>query len=184
MGSHSCIEPPSREGVEIAEKNFRGTPLEDCTTVIVHNLPNNYNRAMLLSLFDTEGFGGLYDFVYLPIDFKTQTCLGYAFVNLVEPSMVRKFWKKFDGYERWAFSSKKVCSVSRCNVQHQGLEANIERYRNSPVMHPAVPDEYKPAIFSHGVRIDYPVPTQILKAPAVRRSCRGTNQAAPLHVRV
>ena len=27
---------------------------------------------------------------------------------------------------------------------YQGLDAHIERYRNSPVMHEDVPDEYKP----------------------------------------
>merc|ERR1711988_1960162 len=36
------------------------------TTVMLRNLPNSYSRSMLLELIHAEGFGGSYDFVYLP----------------------------------------------------------------------------------------------------------------------
>merc|ERR1719163_748335 len=42
-------------------QEFKGPYL----TVMLRNLPNNYTRAMLLKLIDSEGFGGKYDFVYL-----------------------------------------------------------------------------------------------------------------------
>lgn len=44
----------------------------------------------------------------------------------------------------------------------------MERYQNSPVMHPDVPDEWKPALFVQGVRVDFPAPTKKVKAPKVR----------------
>eukprot|EP00928_Gymnodinium_smaydae_P000748 TRINITY_DN1028_c0_g1_i17.p1 TRINITY_DN1028_c0_g1~~TRINITY_DN1028_c0_g1_i17.p1 ORF type:complete len:321 (+),score=60.47 TRINITY_DN1028_c0_g1_i17:81-1043(+) len=56
------------------------------TTVMLRNLPNNYSRMMLTDMIDNEGFAGKYDFVYLPMDFSTQACLGYAFVNLMDPA--------------------------------------------------------------------------------------------------
>ena len=37
--------------------------------VMLRNLPNNYTRDMFLSLLDEQGLSGLYDFVYLPMDF-------------------------------------------------------------------------------------------------------------------
>eukprot|EP00439_Symbiodinium_sp_Y106_P038344 s1688_g4.t1 len=39
-------------------------------------------------------------------------------------------------------------------------QAHVERYRNSPVMHRSVPDEYKPVIFKNGVRKKFPRPTK------------------------
>jgi len=51
------------------------------TSLYLKNIPNDYSRDMLCNLLDSEGLAGLYDFVYLPIDFKTDSGFGYAFVN-------------------------------------------------------------------------------------------------------
>jgi hypothetical protein len=141
------------------------------TTVMLRNLPNNYTRAMFLSMLDSEGFNGAYDFVYLPIDFCSRACLGYAFVNLVDVSIVPNFWRTFDGYSKWTLPSRKVCSVS-WSGPHQGLEAHVERYRNSPVMHTSVPDEYKPVIFRDGTRVVFPTATKSFRAPRIRNSAK------------
>lgn len=142
-------------------------PPEQFTTLMLRNLPNNYTRAMLLSTLDREGFHGQYDFLYMPFDFTSCAGLGYAFVNLVDPGVVPHFWNKFDGYFNWDLPSRKRSYVSWCGP-HQGFDAHVERYRNSPVMHEAVPDDYKPAVFAAGVRIPFPPPTKALRRPRVR----------------
>lgn len=147
------------------------------TTVMLRNLPNNYTRAMLLRLLDEEGFAGEYDFVYLPMDFKTHASLGYAFVNLTSTEQATLFWKKFEGFNKWVVSSQKVCSVS-WSCPYQGLNAHIERYRNSPVMHEDVPDEYKPMVFHNSVRGVFPAPTKKLKAPRMRLCRDDSSQPA------
>lgn len=143
-------------------------PLEECTTVMLRNLPNNYTRQMLMAMLDNEGFEGKYNFLYLPIDFQSRACLGYAFVNLVDPSYVPHFWEKFSGYSKWVLPSKKVCGVS-WSGPHQGLEAHVERYRNSPVMHESVPDEYKPVILQNGLRVAFPEPSKAPRPPRIRQ---------------
>lgn len=148
------------------------------TTVMLRNLPNNYTRAMLLRLLDEEGFAGEYDFVYLPMDFKTHASLGYAFVNLTSTEQATSFWKKFEGFNKWVVSSQKVCSVS-WSCPYQGLNAHIERYRNSPVMHEDVPDEYKPMVFLNSVRGIFPAPTKKLKAPRMRLCRDDASQPVP-----
>eukprot|EP00439_Symbiodinium_sp_Y106_P041877 s759_g5.t1 len=100
------------------------------TTVMLRNLPNNYTRSMVLNLLNQEGFKGKFDFLYLPIDFRSKAGLGYAFVNLVEPSFVPSFWKAFDGYTKWVLPSSKVCQVS-WSGPHQGQKAHVDRYRSS-----------------------------------------------------
>jgi len=137
------------------------------TTVMLRNIPNNYNRSMLLKLMDSEGFAGRYDFVYLPVDFKSRATLGYAFVNLTSHEAAASFMTVFRGYSNWVLPSRKVCSVD-WSGPHQGLEAHVERYRNSPVMHEVVPDMYKPILFKDGVKVPFPPPTKKLREPRIR----------------
>ena len=144
-------------------------PMEEWTTVMLRNLPNNYNRAMILALLDKEGFEGKYNFLYLPIDFRTRACMGYAFVNLVDPAYVPDFWAKFSGYSNWLVRSKKLCGVS-WSEPHQGLESHVERYRNSPIMHESVPDEYRPIVLQNGVRVAFPEPSKSSRPPRSRHT--------------
>jgi hypothetical protein len=149
-------------------------PEAERTTVMLRNLPNNYTRAMLMELLASEGFGGDFDFLYFPIDFRTKAALGYAFVNCVDPAAVQRFWRAFDGFSNWMLPSKKVCYVSWCEP-NQGLQAHIERYRNSPVMHTSVPDEYKPVLLENGHRVPFPKSTKATRAPRVRDCRRDCN---------
>lgn len=145
-----------------------GNPMtETRTTVMLRNLPNAITRHTLIQMLENMGFGGQFDLVYIPVDFSTGAGLGYAFINLVSPCNVARLWESFDGLSQWGVAGDKVCSVSWSDP-HQGLAAHVERYQNSPVMHPDVPDEWKPALFLHGARIDFPPPTKKLKAPKVR----------------
>mmetsp|Transcript_19077 Transcript_19077/g.38557 ORF Transcript_19077/g.38557 Transcript_19077/m.38557 type:complete len:344 (+) Transcript_19077:86-1117(+) len=137
------------------------------STVMLRNLPKAMGRELLLQKLDRMGFAGQYDFVYVPVDFSSGTGLGYAFINMSVPGAAAKLWEELDGMSTWDFDSDAVCTVSWSDP-HQGLAAHIERYRNSPVMHPNVPDEWKPAVFMHGMRVTFPPPTQKLKAPKVR----------------
>lgn len=143
-------------------------PQEHWTTVMMRNMPNNYTRDMLLRLMDLHGFAGAYDFVYLPVDFSTQSNLGYAFVNLTDATSARCFWQVFEGFSEWEIPSRKVCILTWSDPL-QGLDANIERYRSSPVMCETVPDEFKPAVFSQGVRVHFPPPLKKLRAPRRRK---------------
>jgi len=155
------------DGAAFAQAPCAGPTGDSRTTVMLRNLPNNYTRPMVLHLLDAEGFKGKYDFFYLPIDFKTNACLGYAFINLTSAAMVDTFWQTFDGFSRWVLPSRKVCGVT-WSSPHQGLEAHVDRYRNSPVMHSSVPEEYRPLVFVGGQRVPFPGPTREPKAPRMR----------------
>jgi len=159
-------------GSEVDSSSEAGDPKvqegETRTTVMLRNIPSSLMRNSLLLLLEKLGFGGSFDMVYVPVDFSTGTGLGYAFVNLVSPAVVPAFWQAFDGLCEWGdVVSDKTCSIS-WSEPNQGLAAHIERYRNSPVMHPATPDEWKPALFAQGVRVEFPAPTKKIKAPKVR----------------
>mmetsp|Transcript_71285 Transcript_71285/g.189112 ORF Transcript_71285/g.189112 Transcript_71285/m.189112 type:complete len:135 (+) Transcript_71285:3-407(+) len=132
---------------------------------MLRNLPCDFTRSDLLDILDREGFAGLYDFVYVPIDFKRGLCKGYSFVNMVAVEHLQRLVEVFDGYNRWSRSSTKVCQASMSHTQ--GLTANIERYQNSPVMCDAVPDIFKPALFVGKRQVPFPAPTRTLPQVAL-----------------
>lgn len=148
------------------------TATDDRTTLMLRNLPNNYTRSAVLDMLDSEGFAGTYCFVYVPTDFKNFTGFGYAFVGFCAHDAAAHAKRHYQGFNKWRVPSQKSCDVAWSGPV-QGLEQHTERYRNSPVMHPGVPDEYKPAVFVNGVRVPFPAPTKRLRPPRLRHSIAG-----------
>eukprot|EP00931_Biecheleriopsis_adriatica_P021963 TRINITY_DN14223_c0_g1_i2.p1 TRINITY_DN14223_c0_g1~~TRINITY_DN14223_c0_g1_i2.p1 ORF type:complete len:403 (+),score=73.33 TRINITY_DN14223_c0_g1_i2:155-1210(+) len=138
------------------------------TTVMMRNIPSEYTGVMLLKLLDSNGFKCCYDLVYLPMDYHNQVGFGYAFINFVSAEEAERFREVFEGFCEWGLVSDKVCEVCWSNVL-QGVEAHIERYRNSPVMHPTVPDAFKPMLFSRGEQVAFPAPTKTVRPPRLRK---------------
>jgi len=134
------------------------------TTLMLRNLPSSFGRADLLELIDSIGFEGQYDFLYLPVDFQSAACLGYAFVNMLESAAAEQLTKKLQGFCSWSSDSSKVLEVC-WSEPTQGIEMLVERFRNSRVMHGMVPDEYKPAVFKNGVLAPFPKNTQRIRPP-------------------
>jgi RNA recognition motif-containing protein len=135
------------------------------TTVMLRNLPSFFTRDMLLELLKSLGFANKYDFVYLPTDVTVLSCLGYAFVNLRTHEDALQVFENAHGFTDWERQSSRVLAVS-WSTPLQGLAAQIQRYRNSHIMHPRVPDQCRPLIFGeNGERIPFPRPTVVLRAP-------------------
>jgi len=137
------------------------------TTIMLRGLPPGFTRELLLDMVDRAGFAGKYNFVYLPVDFARNKPLGYALVSLISTPYASRLRVALEGYCKWPMPSDCVCEASwseprQCLVQH------IERYRNSPVMHSSVTDEYMPAVFEGGVRVAFPAPTKSIRHPRIR----------------
>lgn len=130
------------------------------TTVILHHLPDRYTRTDLIQTLNDEGFAGLYDFVYVPMDFKTKACKGYSFVNLIDGEQAQHFIDRFHGRYWSSSKSSRACKATPSRLQ--GLAANITRYQNSPLMSREVPDLFKPALFIGKQQVPFPEPTNML----------------------
>jgi hypothetical protein len=131
----------------------------------------------LQRLLDSQGFGGSYCFLYVPTDFKSLATSGYAFVGFSDNAAAAGAKRHFQGFSRWGGRCQKRCNIAWSGAV-QGLEEHIERYRNSSVMHPSVPDELKPAVFVAGLRVPFPTPTREVAPPSFRFSISG-EVAAP-----
>jgi len=139
------------------------------TTLMMRNIPNKYTQTTLLQLFTREGnFVDGFDFFYLPIDFRSKSNMGYCFINFVCPEDARKFKVHFTNFCNWKFNSSKRAEVL-WSLPFQGLAGHIDRYRNSPVMHPTVPVDFKPSLFWKGRKVQFPPSQTMLEPPKLRR---------------
>ncbi|KAL5724510.1 hypothetical protein ACHQM5_007761 [Ranunculus cassubicifolius] len=101
------------------------------TTLMIKNIPNKYTSKMLLAAID-ENHRGTYDFIYLPIDFKNKCNVGYAFINMINPSQIVPFYQTFHGKKWEKFNSEKVASLAYARIQ--GKAALISHFQNSSLM--------------------------------------------------
>jgi len=156
------VEAPKKFTVSIWGKQKRKAPSH--TSVVLKNLPERCTNAEVLELLAKAGFTGQYDFLYVPTDFRNFSAFGYAFVNFVSHEQAQLAFTRLAGLE---FAGSAL-EVSWC-AEHQGYAVHVRRYRNSPVMHPSVPEFYKPLIFKNGVQQSFPAPTKKIKEPRLRR---------------
>ncbi|KAK4172570.1 putative meiosis protein [Triangularia setosa] len=106
------------------------------TTIMLRNIPNKVDQAMLKGIVD-ESSWGKYDFMYLRIDFANDCNVGYAFINFVDFVNAR-------GNQRWnCFKSDKVAEISYATIQ--GKDCLVQKFRNSSVMLEA--PHYRPKLY-------------------------------------
>jgi hypothetical protein len=140
------------------------------TTLMIKNLPAKCSRSVLMWVLDTEGFAGEYDFVYVPTNLRRAECCGYAFVNATSQAVGERMLERMQGFDQWdGFGISGPPLEAVWSESMQGLDAHVERYRNSPMMRPEVPDECKPLLLQNGQAVCFPAPTKRLKALRLRR---------------
>lgn len=164
IASNTVSQMLPSDTIDTGADSSTSSEIVEQTTIMLRNLPLAYTRTMLLDLLDSEGFEGRYDFFYLPSNFETSLGFGYAFVNFSSEDDAELARQHFQGFNKWTTAGEEVCETSWSDP-YQGLAANVERYRNSPVMHESVDDEHKPVVFLGGLRQAFPAPTKLIKAP-------------------
>lgn len=145
------------------------------TTLQVEGLPDGLNSTLFMEAVNSNGFENCYDFVYVPMDLVTGAPLGHALINFSSSSMAAAALDRFTG--QWQWSPELRCLVDGqghgCQASWskycQGLDALVERYRNSPVMHENMPDLCKPVILNAGRIISFPAPTRRVRMPRQRK---------------
>merc|ERR1740130_1326332 len=70
--SSACPSKPIRQATSGAR-----------TTLMLRNLSEAYSRDIVIDMLRSRGFLERVNFVYLPMNFRTNETFGYAFVNLV-----------------------------------------------------------------------------------------------------
>lgn len=161
--SLDTAEPCSSTVTEVASTTDSSSDTESScprTTVLISGLAPNCSRCGLWDLLASMDVHQDCDFLYVPVQFKQPHAgNGFGFANFSSEDAAQEARHRLEqrGFQV-VFS------------EHQGIEAHIERFRNSPVMHPSVPDEARPALYRDGLRVAFPVATRKIKAPRGKRS--------------
>lgn len=116
---------------------------EHRTTVMICNIPNRYTREELVHELKSKLTGNHYfDFLYLPIDFKNNSNLGYAFVNMITPmSVLRLFDLMHEKQWKLSLRSSKICKLKWGRVQ--GKNALIRHFMGTLHLRDT-PKEFRP----------------------------------------
>ncbi|KAL4470321.1 hypothetical protein ABPG74_011932 [Tetrahymena malaccensis] len=142
LGSNGAKQQNSNQNFQVNLENI-ATFKDRRATVMVRNIPNRYNQEDFLRIIDIN-YKGLYDFVYLPMDFKNHCNIGYAFINFIDPKHIIPFYNEFNG-KRWEMiRSEKVCYI--CYARIQGRNELIAHFKKSGVMSALVDKSFKPLI--------------------------------------
>jgi len=134
---HLSTPPASpREANELEDRKVVEAPKiqeadSTTTSVILMNIPSHYTREMVISLLAKQGFAGIYDFLYLPVDASSNENLGYLVINFLSAEMCSKFVAMFHGtLAQSCFPGTRtgqLCEVRTAAVQ--GRQANYDRVR-------------------------------------------------------
>eukprot|EP00913_Durusdinium_trenchii_P007815 g7335.t2 len=145
---------------------------EERTTIMLRNIPKDSGiqpagAMKMMDLLNTLGYAKMYDFLYLPRDFKDNFAIyGYAFVNFVDNSHASKALELFNGFMDWQSGEENIVPCeAHWGHPLQGYDAHVERYRNSPVMSSQVPDMCRPVVLQDGLPVSFPTPTKPIRLP-------------------
>jgi hypothetical protein len=159
---------------QASDKSTAETEEPERTTLLIKRLPDKCTRDLLCAMLDAAGFAGRYDFVYLPVNFKTSQPFQYGMVNFVSSNDALVALDSLNTTTpQWPQHLPAAAAVEAAwCTKSQGLRNQVELYRNSPVMHHSVPDVCKPILLRNGVRIPFPAPTARLLVSSGRRRGR------------
>jgi hypothetical protein len=107
------------------------------TTMMIRNIPNQYTQKDFIQEFDSLGFKGTYDFLYIPMDKKKRTNVGYGFVNFIDHHWAAKCTVVLHNYRLKLLKKGKGAYSKYIQVVPaylQGLEANIAHYQDKGAM--------------------------------------------------
>lgn len=159
----SSLPPLQQEFFPRHSSSSSSSVYDTNTTVMVRDIPSELCQEDLVQDFIDLGFRGLFDFVYIPMNLRGCGNFGYAFINFIDNATALRVMNQGHN-DKCLRSSSWTCMWSSC----QGLDSNVERYRNSPLMHKSVPAGSKPTKFDHtGQPVSFPRPTVKISKPRI-----------------
>ena len=101
---------------------------------MMKNIPNRVTREELADEIMARMPAGSFDFLYLPIDFKSRAGFGYAFINGTGEAVVDLFVEQVHKSRLACTTGTYTKPIEVTVARVQGFTANINRLISSPVL--------------------------------------------------
>lgn len=101
------------------------------TTLMIRGIPCSFTQEDLLSIVDSAGLKGKYNFFYMPRGGTTGSNLGYVFINFTETIHAWTCAFTFNGIKLNPSRSAKTCTVNPADIQ--GIPALRKHFRRTVV---------------------------------------------------
>lgn len=101
------------------------------TTVMIRSIPNRCSQHELIAELEAAGFQGCFDFLYIPLDVRTMSNVGFAFVNFTQPAQALRCMRELPKHHFKRQKAGKAVAVLPAHMQ--GLEANLRHYEKTAV---------------------------------------------------
>jgi hypothetical protein len=133
------ISEKDREKYLIVPENIVNE-VDQRTTVMIKNIPRKVSQKFMLKLLERK-YAGMFNFFYLPIDFKKNCNVGYAFINFRTCKNIIQFY--FDLHEQyWYFDKSKKCYLSYARIQ--GYKSIAQHFNKSLLLKQIQSNDLKP----------------------------------------
>ena len=127
------------------------------TTLMIKNIPNKFNRELLLNIIN-QNFKGAYDIFILPTDANRYKNFGYSFINFTSSYYIPFFYYLFHNKKWSSTNSKKVCEITYSKIQgknnlyahysKQIIYKNDAKKTNDSEIKFKIPNEFSAIFFS------------------------------------
>jgi len=102
-----------------------GLSLNGQQTLMLRNLPSRCFEPRLAAELERVGFGGLFDYVYVPPDTRGRNNRGMAFINFTSSAVAGNFHGSYHGCYLGSLCGEDPLVVTPAEVQ--GLDANLSQ---------------------------------------------------------
>ncbi|KAG5521736.1 hypothetical protein RHGRI_034082 [Rhododendron griersonianum] len=135
------------------------------TTLMIKNIPNKYVVPNYLFILFPRVFQ-----MFFSSD-ENKCNVGYAFINMTDPSMIIPFYQAFNGKKWEKFNSEKVATLAYARIQ--GKVALIAHFQNSSLMNED--KRCRPILFNTdgpnaGDQVPFPMGVNIRSRPSKTRA--------------